>query len=51
MREMSGLCTAHDRDAFREFWSAKAEAVQGGPRSYAQALEAIDICVASMKHG
>ena len=49
MREMNGLCTAHDRDAFRQFWSGKADSIQGGPRSYAQALEAIEICVASMK--
>ena len=51
MREMNGLCTAHDRDAFRQFWSGKADAIQGGPRSYAQALEGISICVASMKRG
>jgi hypothetical protein len=51
MREMNELCTAADRDAFKAFFATKAAAIQGGPRSYAQALEAIQICVASMKHG
>jgi hypothetical protein len=49
MREMKGLCTARDRDAFKAFFGPRAPKIQGGPRSYAQALEAMDICVASLK--
>ena len=49
MREMEGLCTAKDRDAFRDFFAERSKTIQGGPRSYAQSLETMDICVASMK--
>ena len=49
MRDMKGLCTAADRDAFKDFFGERAKQFQGGPRTYEQTLEAIGICVASMK--
>ena len=51
MKEMSDLCTARDRDAFKAFWKPKADAIMGGPRAYAQSLESIEICVASLRGG
>jgi alanyl aminopeptidase len=51
MREMDGLCTAADRDAFKAFFRPRAPHFEGGPRAYQQAAEAMDICVASLKHG
>jgi len=51
MKEMDGLCTAADRDAFKAFFGPKAPQFEGGPRAYRQASEAMDICVASLKRG
>jgi cytosol alanyl aminopeptidase len=41
------LCSPHDRDAFERFFSERIAGLQGGARNLAQALETIDICVAS----
>ena len=47
MTPLADLCTPAERDAFVGFWKDRASKFLGGPRSYRQALERIDICVAS----
>jgi alanyl aminopeptidase len=42
-----GLCTKPERDAFQGFFSARVLKIPGGARNMAQALEDIDICVAT----
>jgi alanyl aminopeptidase len=47
MGSMRGLCTPSQRDSFAAFFKERAPKFPGGPMSYAQTLENIDICVAS----
>jgi len=47
MTPLGDLCTPAERDAFVDFWKDRAGQFLGGPRRYRQALERIDICVAS----
>jgi len=47
MTPLAGLCTPAERDAFVGFFKDRAGQFLGGPRRYRQALERIDICVAS----
>jgi hypothetical protein len=49
--ELGGLCTRRDRQDFVAFFQPRAEALRGGPRKYAQALESIDICIATSSAG
>jgi alanyl aminopeptidase len=51
LQPLSRLCTKRDRDEFAAFFAARAQALQAGPRRYAQTLEAIDACVASSSAG
>ena len=46
-RDLERLCMPADRQAFVDFWKDRAGQFVGGPRKYALALEAIDICVAA----
>jgi alanyl aminopeptidase len=41
------LCSAQDRASFQDFFKTRAAKHPGGARNLAQALESIDICVAS----
>ena len=43
---MAGLCTPADRDAYVAFFRERAPKSVGGGLRYAQALEAIEICIA-----
>jgi hypothetical protein len=47
LRPMGDLCTPRERQEFVAFFEPRAKALRGGPRSYAQAAESIDICLAS----
>lgn len=44
---LAGLCTRRDRQDFVAFFQDRVQAMRGAPRKYAQALEAIDICIAA----
>lgn len=48
MKEMAYLCTPGARDRFAAFFGPRAGAMLGGPPAYRQALESIDICVATL---
>ena len=48
MVPLQDLCSAGERERFREFFAPRASAMRGGPRAYAQSLESIDICVAAL---
>jgi cytosol alanyl aminopeptidase len=43
------LCTAPERERYKEIFGARVQAHPAGAKSYAQALETIDICIASRK--
>jgi len=43
------LCTAPERSALEALYGKRLAGVAGGPRNLAQALEAIDICIANRK--
>ena len=43
------LCTPQDRGALVALYQDKIADVPGGPRNLAQALEGVDICIASRK--
>jgi alanyl aminopeptidase len=43
----AGLCTARERDVFREFFAARAGRFLGAELAYRQTLEEIELCVAS----
>ncbi len=42
-----GLCSQPERDAFQDFFKNKAPQHPGGARNFAQALEDINICMAT----
>jgi alanyl aminopeptidase len=42
----SGFCTASDRAELEAFFQPKVEQYSGGPRTLAQTLERIDLCIA-----
>ena len=46
-RSLERLCTAGDRAAFVDFFGERAPRLNGGAKKYRQALDSIDICVAS----
>ncbi len=41
------LCTPAQRDTFQAFYRQRVATLAGGPRNLAQAVEAIDLCIAS----
>ncbi|NEX61714.1 M1 family metallopeptidase [Noviherbaspirillum galbum] len=43
------LCTAGDRERYKQVFGPRIEQYPAGARSYAQALETIDICIGSRK--
>jgi alanyl aminopeptidase len=47
VRPLGDLCASGSRERFAAFFAPKVDAMRGGPLAYRQALEAIDICVAS----
>ncbi|NNM13133.1 MAG: M1 family metallopeptidase [Gammaproteobacteria bacterium] len=49
-RIASGFCTAEDKLDVEKFFSPLIENVSGGPRSLAQTLESIDLCIAKANH-
>jgi alanyl aminopeptidase len=46
---LAELCTPADRDAFVAFFADRAPRFLGGPKRYAEALESIDLCIASKR--
>ncbi len=44
---VKGFCTPAERDAFVDFFKARAPRYEGGARPYAEALEAIELCIAA----
>ncbi|HUJ00949.1 MAG TPA: M1 family metallopeptidase [Usitatibacter sp.] len=48
-RPLGELCTPAARSAFADFFAERAPRFLGGPKSYQQALESIDLCIAARK--
>ena len=44
-----GFCTQRERDELESFFKPKVEQYTGGPRTLAQTLEGIDLCIARRK--
>ncbi|HET9577791.1 MAG TPA: M1 family metallopeptidase [Usitatibacter sp.] len=51
LEPLGGLCSRRDRQDFAAFFQQRAQDLHDGPRRYAQALEQIDICLASSSAG
>ncbi|HET9652556.1 MAG TPA: ERAP1-like C-terminal domain-containing protein, partial [Usitatibacter sp.] len=51
IRPLGGLCSRRDRQDFAAFFQQRAQDLHDGPRRYTQALEKIDICIASSSAG
>ncbi len=47
IRPLGGLCTRRERQEFAGFFQPRIEAMRGGPIKYLQALETMDVCIAS----
>jgi alanyl aminopeptidase len=47
MEPLGDLCTREERTVFADFFKERAARLFGGPRTYRQALERIEICVAA----
>jgi alanyl aminopeptidase len=48
LQPMGELCTAEERREFAGYFAQASQSMHGGDRAYAQALESIDICVATL---
>ena len=49
IRELGALCTAQELGAFRSFFEERAARFNGGPFSYRQSLERIELCVVARR--
>jgi hypothetical protein len=50
MEPLGDLCTRDERELFFNFFKDHARKSPGGPRSFRQSLERIDLCIAARDH-